>query len=233
MPLPLIPLAISGISALAGMFGNRAKKLESESSSTSSFNRSGTSMPTYDEKTRQMRDQLMHAYLDPLGYDPDLSGYQAEGVGEINRGSDLMDRSIENMLASRGLSGTSAGATSRIMNYLNRGNQLSSFINSIPMLAEDRRRQNLQMAGQFFSQLPYGQTTTERGTQTGTQKGTQTQPGNMLGGGLMGLGTSLVGLYGEGAFGKPGGNTSSAPNWQTYNPPQINYDMYRPGQRLF
>jgi hypothetical protein len=199
-----VPLAISGISALAGMFANRAKKAEQTSSQTIDQ----TDMPQYDDKTLYMRNQLMDTFLDRLRSNEDFfGGYTNEGLKNINTSSDIAKRSLDNILAARGLSGSSAGASSAMQQRLNSLNQQSSFLNSIPLLRDQRAQQNLTGASGFFNALPTG--TRRTGTTTGT--GTATQPSNILGGGLTSLGTSLAGLYGQGAFGGP-------KPWWTQNP---------------
>jgi len=208
-----IPLAISGISALAGLFGNRAKQQQQTSTSTTDQ----TTRPEYDDKALYMRNLLMDQYLDRMRQNEDVyQGYTNEGIKQINQGSDITSRAIDNLLSARGLSGSSAGAASQISNQMNRGNQQASFLNSIPLLRDQRQQQNLLQGGQFFSSLPYAQ----HQTGTTTQKGTVTQPGNMLGGMLGSLGTTLGGLYGQGAFGKiPGAPT---PQYNIYGSTPVN-----------
>jgi hypothetical protein len=230
MPLPLlaipaikygIPLAISGISALAGIFSNRAKKQEQESTTTS--NTSSSTLPQFDSKQLIMRDLLMDRLLGRTEDNDDVfGGYQTNGLNTINAGADASQRAIENILAARGLGRTSAGATSFLGNQINRVNQGSSLINSIPLLADERRRASLNDAAAFWKGLPVGQTTT--GTQVSTTKGVATQPGNMLGGGLTGLGTALAGLYGEGAFGGEPANRPRYTGFPTYSQqaPKVN-----------
>jgi len=235
-----IPLAISGISALAGLFGNRkstaqqqqVQKTESDTRNVTDMNR--LTMPEYDEQTLAMRNNLMQRYIGQLDDTQDyFGGYRNQGLNTINQGSDAANRAIENVLASRGLSGTSAGITSSIQNQLNRLNQQNTFLNEIPQLQDRRQREVLEAAGGFFSGLPVGQRTTGQDVQTGhtssttTGTGTQTQPGNMVGGLLGSLGGALSGLYGMGAF-KPKVPISTS---STYVPP-VNYDIVRPGYQL-
>lgn len=210
MAAALIPLAISGISALSGLFSNRKKEATQTQNTTQdskSVQDTDTySMPEYDEYQKQMRDILMRNYLGRLGSNEDFfSGYRTEGLNTINNGKDAAQRAIENVLAARGLSGTSAGITSQVQNQVNRIQQQNSFLNEIPMLQDKRYSELLSGASDFFSRLPVGthntgQSTTNTHT-TGNMTGTSTQPGNMLGGAFSGLSNALMGLYGEGAFG--------------------------------
>lgn len=207
MPLPfLVPLAISGISALGGLLANRKSKQEQESKSTSVDNIDQYTRPEYDPKSLIMRDLLMHQFLGRTEDDNDYwGGYAREGLNDINRGSDLNRQAIDNLLAARGLGRTTAGANSYISNEMNRLNQGNSLMNQIPLLADQRRRQNLLDASQFFNQLPVGQHVTGTTTRNTTSSGTVTNPGNMLGGMFGNLAGTLAGLYGQGAFGGKGG----------------------------
>ena len=192
-----VPLAISGISALAGLFGNRKKQIEQSSTSNESFNTSNT--PTYDASTEIMKKLLMDRFLGRTEDDNDFfSGYTNSGLSNINRGFDSNSLNIENILASRGLGRTSAGVSSLVGNQINRGSQIASLLNSIPLLADERARTNLTDAAGFFNMIPTG--TTSSGTSTRTTKGTEIQPGNQLGGTFASLGTTLAGLFGQGAF---------------------------------
>jgi len=206
MPAWLLPLAISGISALSGMLANRKKQTEQQqvqnSRSVSEIN--NLNMPEYDDNQKMMRDVLMREYIGNIGSNEDFfGGYTNQGLNTINQGSDAANRAIENVLASRGLSGTSAGITSSIQGQLNRVNQQNSFLNEIPMLQDKRRQELLGAAGGFFSRLPVGSRQTGRTVTEGQSTGTGTvkDPGNPWGGAIGGLANSLFGLYGAGAFG--------------------------------
>ena len=197
-----IPLAISGISALGGLLSNRKKTLETTQDFKSTDNIDSTNMPTYDPQQQIMRSLLMNQFLGRTEDDSDFfRGYQREGIGNINQQANLNDESIQNLLANRGLGRTSAGASALIGNQLNRGRQISSLNNQIPLMADARRRQNLMDASGFFGQLPVGQHVTGMNTRVGSSKGTQTDPGNPMGGLFGNLAGTLSGLYGMGAFG--------------------------------
>ena len=199
-----IPLAISGISALSGLFANRKQQQQQESTSRQVEDINQLTAPEYDQKTKAMRDILMNQYLDRLGDNQNFfQGYQRQGLSDINRGSDLAGESINNMLASRGLGGTTAGSYAQVANQLNRSGQQNQFLNQIPLLADQRQSNLLEGAAGFFKGLPVGQRQTGQNVTTTTSKGTATIPGNMTGGAVSGLANSLMGLYGQGAFGGP------------------------------
>lgn len=223
MPFPLlVPLAISGISALGGLLSNRKKEITSTQDQTQTTNIDQRSMPEYDPQQQQMRSMLMHQFLGRTEDDNDYwSGYRRQGIEDINQQAGLTDEAISNVLASRGLGGSSAGASSLIGSQLNRGRQISSLINQVPLMADARRRQNLLDASGFFSNLPVGSHQTGTNTSTGHTKTVQTDPGNPLGGMFGNLAGTLSGLFGAGAFSKPqttysgGGTLGTYPNLPT------------------
>lgn len=194
----LLPLAISGISALAGLFGNKKQKQEEES--VTKTDSTSTTTPQYDGKTLIMRDLLMDRLLGRTEDNNDVfGGYTAEGLNNINAGANSSQTAIENILASRGLGRTTAGANSFIGNQISRIGQQNTLLNSIPLLADQRNQAALNDASSFWGKIPIGQQTV--GSQTATTKGSKTIPGNQTAGGLLGLGTSLAGMFGKGAFG--------------------------------
>lgn len=234
MPAWLVPLAISGISALSGLLANRKKQSEQQqvqnSRSVSEIN--NLNMPEYDDSQKMMRDVLMREYIGQLGSNEDFfGGYTNQGLNIINEGSDAANRAIENVLASRGLSGTSAGITSSIQNQLNRVNQQSGFLNEIPLLQDKRRQGMLGDLSNFFSKMPVGSRQTGRTVTEGQSTGTQTvkDPGNPWGGAIGGLANSLFGLYGEGAFDSKTPTTGTTSTYGTN--PDYNI-MNAPGYKL-
>jgi len=132
-----IPLAISGVSALAGLLGNKKKTTQQTSTSTEDL--ASSNMPQYDSQQQIMRSLLMNQFLGRTEDQGDyFGGYQRQGISNINQQSGLNDEAIQNILASRGLGRTGAGASSLISNQINRGNQLSSFANSIIRAEESK-----------------------------------------------------------------------------------------------
>jgi hypothetical protein len=220
MATAAIGLGISGITALAGLFANRKKQQEQRQTQTQDINE--LSSPEYDPKTQIMRDTLMNHYLDRLGSDDDFfKGYTQTGLRNINQSYDNTNESINNLLASRGLGRTSAGASSLVGNAINRGNQQSSFMNTIPQLQDQRSLANLQGASGFFNQLPIA--TRRSGQNTSTTVGNTEIAGNELGGTFGGLANSLFGLYGAGAF-TPKKPTPTMPAPQYGYDPTTGYD---------
>jgi hypothetical protein len=214
-----IPLAISGISALGGLLANRGAKSKQDQTQ----NIDQLTAPEYDPQTMYMRNFLMDQYLNRIRGDEDFfGGYATEGLNQINQGSNIASQNIENILASRGLGRTTAGASSAVQNQLNRLMQQNSFLNQIPLLRDQRAQSNLVGASGFFNQLPVA----SRRTGTTTGETDASTGGNMLGGGFSSLATMLGGLYGVGAFDKkPVVNTG---DWTRYTPKPIDYDITKP-----
>jgi len=203
MPAFLAPLAISGISALAGMFGNR--KQEQKSNSVQDFNNTSvnTSNPILDQGNQQLRDTLIDYYRRSMDDDVDLSGYKANGMATINSAGRARTNMMKSNLASRGLSYSPQASLAPAMSESARIGDAAEFSNTIPMLAMQLKQQRLNDAAQFQRGLPVGQTSTTNNTGRTMGQQTGTQPGNVAGGGIGNLGITLAGLLGNGAFGKP------------------------------
>jgi hypothetical protein len=123
----------------------------------------------------------------------DMSGYEANGISDINSTFDPIEMSVNNSLTSRGL-GTSpvAGAADATLGAA-RGGSIAQFLNTIP----DRRRQmeneDFDAARMFYATRPMGTTT--------TQKGTVINPGNVAAGAFGSAGEMLAYLAGKGLLG--------------------------------
>lgn len=142
-----------------------------------------TTTPSFDPSISPLRDQTIKKYTDLLSQDPDLKGYTASGVDDLNRTSDIQKRNAEETLASRGVTGP-AVATSLNSIDANRFSAINKFRQSIPLLSEQLNQQNAAAAGSFINGSP--KTTT-----------TQTS-GNVLGGAVGGSTELLAYLYGLG-----------------------------------
>jgi len=197
-----VPLAISGLGALAGSFGNKPQKTTTDSSniSTGNFQQSGYTAPVYDPATQELRDTLTSQFKGLAT--PDLSGYAASGIGQINNNSDIRTRALQNSLAARGLSNSPIASIAPALSQSQRIGDISQFQNNLPLLQQQLLLQNLNAGAGYLKGLPIGQSTTSSGANYGTQTGhsVQTGTGNQAAGGLAGLATTLAGLYGKGAF---------------------------------
>ncbi len=204
-----IPLVLSGVSALAGLFGNREKKTTTDQTSNTNTSNNATqnvdlsNTPQYTPEMAAYRDQILNALRNRLVGSTDLSGYTTSGMQQINQGADLRRKALENILASRGLSNSPSAANAVGRTESGRIGEQVNFMNSIPLLQRQLQGEDLNQFGQFFSSLPVGtrQTGTTTLASTGqsntTAHGTTTQPSDMLGGLFGGLGAGLAATIGK------------------------------------
>lgn len=221
------PLLGTGISALAGLFG--AKK-----QSTSDTTSNSTTTPDLSNQQQQLLQSIIAGGENQYNQATDLSGYQAQGLQNINNNANLQSKTVQNLMASRGLSYSPAAVNAIAQPAAAKQSQSSQFENSIPLLQQQLKQSSLQQLMQSFGLIPTASTTS--GTSNTTQTGTVNPVGAALSGGGAGMYSSgLSGLLGN-LFG--GGNgvqsfnannlpplpdssaTSIAP---TYAPPTVNY----------
>lgn len=200
-----------GISALAGLLGGGKPKVTTTTSDTSSsssgqFDQSST--PILSQAQNDLIDYFTNAAKNKFNAGaPDLSGYTAGGLQNINDAGDLKSKIMANTLASRGLSFSPAAAFSQVQPQSDRLAQSSSFLNTIPLVKKQLEDQNFQNLLDSFKLLPTGTSASGTSSQSGTSstKGTTTQPGNALGGLFSGLG---AGLFAGLGFGNDKGDQS-------------------------
>lgn len=178
-----IGAALSGLSALAGLF---PKKQVSTTNSTVSSN------PNYDPQSAQFKDFLMSMFKGRIDNNEEFeSGYKSSGLNNILDTTKRSSDSLGDILTSRGLSRTGAGASAAVDNSYRGAKDISSFLNSLPMLFDERRRDNLNAGAGFFSSLPVGTTTT---TNSRTEGSAPTSP---LGGAIIGGSSGLASYLGQ------------------------------------
>lgn len=185
MAAAAIPLITTGISALAGLFGGRPKVTKTTSDQTS------TTTPNLTPFQMNLMNLFGAGLSDQARADSDLSGYTASGLRQINSQGDAASLTARNMLASRGLSYSPYAGFVNMQQDLNRRNQSADFLNQIPLLQRQLRNEDFTNLMKAFSIIPTGQTS------TGHSEQTQTGSGNMLAGGLAGLGAGLAGPFGS------------------------------------
>lgn len=214
--LPLIPLAISGLGALGGLFGNRSQTQKTtqnqqfaNTGTSNIYNQAGSQTHTaYDPADLAYYNSIRDKYTNLMNTDPNLAGYQAAGLQDINRRYNLNSQGLNERLAASGQNGPALAANMANQNA-GRFAESTRFRNSVPLLARTMQEDTLGKALTAFGMAPKdiytdsfsgtNSTTNESGTSSGT--GTQTTPGNMLGGGLGSLANLLAFFYGKGAFG--------------------------------
>lgn len=179
MPLPLIPLAIGGLSFLGGMFNNRERTTKNTSTTSSTLSPEASALNT------QVLDIIKSRLSAPSALP---AGYKESGISDINKVFDLVNQGQSANLTARGLSDSPVAA---IGTGNARAGEISRFVTNLPSVERDFRNQDLSQAMQAFMMQPRTTTTT----------GTHTMPGNMLGGGFSDLATMLGFMMGQGGFG--------------------------------
>jgi hypothetical protein len=201
-PLAL-PLILGGASFLGGMFGGKKQKTtsSSQSSGTSSNSMTPTLAPEYSPLQKTLLPMIQQRLMNPQALNP---AYERSGIKQINRTYDLAGQSLGNSLAARGMSrsGMAGNAEGRLAG--GRAGDIVNFQESLPILADQQRQQDVSNAMNLM-QMGRGYNTT--GTHTGTQTGTSTTGGGGgLGGGLNSLTDMLGFMYGSGMIKLPGQN---------------------------
>lgn len=173
MPFPLAALGILAGTGVAGALSNRSKTYTSE--------------PLYSEDLGDLRSSLVNQYTSLLDSDPTfIPAYTQQGLRNIDQSGQASENLLSSILSSRGILNTTGGANALFQqgrqNLLDRAN----FVNSVPLIRDQRRRQLLNEGTQFL---------------TGQAGRKSNDPGNILGGAATGLASSLAYLYGRGAFG--------------------------------
>jgi len=228
-----IPLAISGITALASLLSSRKKQATQESSTTQ--NSSGTqftdssSMPLLTPEAQGAYSQLFPALQNRVQQGADLSGYRDAGLRNINTTGEGARNRLTQALAARGLSNSPASVALMARQGDAQASESSNFLNNIPLLQRQMQGQDLDQLLRAATALPTGMrnsgATTTTGTATSRSTGTTTQPSDMLGGLFSGLGQGLASTYGyqwaldqRKKAGLPGGTGTSPVNYGGFNP---------------
>lgn len=201
-----VTLALIASGVLGGIFGNRGQNTQTQSKQEGRTETSTS--PVYGHEENYFKNNIINSYLDRMwgndnGY---WDAYKRQGMNTLNQTEANNNNLLQKFLTSRGLGGTGAGTSAMMQSGLNSQNQKANFMNSIPLLQDQRQQSILGDMTKFFSILPYGSQGTQQSTQYG--QGVGTQPSNMLGGGFTGLASMLAMLYGSGAF--PGKGTPSS-----------------------
>lgn len=187
-----------GSGAASGAFGGTSTTNSNQSGSGTNnqqYSQSGSSTPTYDASTDFLRKTLNNTVLQNLQNSTDLSGYQSSGIEGINQNADAQKIGLNQSLAGRGLTYSPVAATSGAQVDANRGNQINSFNNTIPLIQQQLYEQKLADAQNQFKANPFGTSQTGQGSSAGQQtqqssgtSTTKTTPaGGILGGILGGL----------------------------------------------
>lgn len=171
--------ALAGLNALSGAFGSKKQTSTTNSSTT----------PIYDEPAASMRSWLINSYGDLMGGQPKFEeNYKMGGVSNIQKSSNILDRSISDMLAARGLGRTTAGGSTMLDTGYRSGKDIADFLTQVPLTMDKRRQDILGQAGSFLSSMPTG----SRSTSTTTGNIAPSSPfAGALEGGASGIGAYL------------------------------------------
>lgn len=163
-----VPLIVSGISALGSYLSGKNKNSQNSTDNTTT-----TSTPTYDPAQLSARNKMLDFYTNRLqdGNQGFMTGFQGQGMRDINRSSDLKTQTINNILAARGLSSSGVGAGLAAQQEDNRMKQQVDFMSQIPLMARQLQTTDADAFSKFIASLPTGQTQNSTGTRTGTAYG--------------------------------------------------------------
>jgi len=84
------------------------------------------------------------------------SGFEEEGISNINTTYDALRQALENRLTSRGISRGGIAAAGDINLELARGSDIAGFRRQLPTLARDMQLQDIQQAMSLFAMRPKG-----------------------------------------------------------------------------
>lgn len=166
-----IPLIGSGISALAGLFGNKNTKNETTVKQNLS--------PLQQKLSDSLAASAQGSTTD------DLSAYRAQGLNSINDSFAPQDKALDNNIASRGLSFSPIAAALKNQNANSRITQQNQFQTQLPQIKRQWDQQQFSNLLSIFSSLPTSTTSTSTGQ------------GSPLGGALAGAGAGLMAPYGD------------------------------------
>lgn len=171
------PLIGMGISALSGLFGNKKPQ---QTTTTGSSSTTADLTPQQQMLQSMIGNESINQFRNGA---PDLAGYTAGGLQDINKGADIKSKTASNILASRGLSFSPSGVQNLINPEADRLQQSTSFLSQIPLLKRQFEQQNLQQLMSSFGIMPKNTTTKTTQTQVGQ--------GNPVAGTLSGAGQGL------------------------------------------
>jgi hypothetical protein len=183
MPFPLFPLALTGLSALAGALASRRK---SRVSRTEGFD--VTQEPVIPPILQQGQRFLVNELLNRISQPLDLTGYRGSGISNINRSFDLRNEALKNILASRGLSFSPVAANALANAETQRLQAIADFVNQLPLLSRQLQTGDLTLLAQFLPTIPTG--VRRFGTTTANQLGFES--GSPIGGLASGAGQALA-----------------------------------------
>lgn len=171
----LIPVAAG---AIGGVLENREAA------------RRSTTTPTLSPEYKTLNDLLRARAEQRLKDTIDMSGYEANGLANINDAYSGADAAIENSLTARGLSRSPVAGNAVTQSNLRRGGDAAQFLNTIPQLQRQYQNEDMGFASGLLN--------ANRGQQS-------VAPGSVAGGAFSSAAEMLAYLQGKGVLG--GGST--------------------------
>lgn len=203
---------VAGLSGLGGLFGG--SKVKSSSTTDTS------STPNYDPQTLAFKNYLESAFqqqTSPEALQQFGDAYTTAGTHNIQRNAGLASNSLTDILSSRGIGRTTAGAATLADNSYRAGGDISSFLNNAPLLLDQRKQALLTGAGGFLSSLPVG--TNTHSTMSGVNVSGPTSPAaGFIGGASQGLASWLGQLNAQQSFANILKSLSKQDNIPYYTP---------------
>jgi len=176
---------------------------------------------------RALQENALGKYGDVMNQDVgQLAGLQIDTQSKLARAqAGDQERLAKQMVAQRGLGGTSLGLNAIIGQKANLGNKLNDIAGQRPMLENQMRQQNLGFASQGINQI-----LNEQGQSKVLKMGQQAQgrSGGLMAAALPIAGQVLGGMAGSGAFnGLVGGAGSTAAGYSAATTPFVGGGMGR------
>ena len=199
----IAPILGGLLGGLGGLFGGNATKNVNSSQNNSGTSSSqtqnyGTTSPNLSPLQSMLSNMFGGQAAALSQQDPNLTGYTAQGLQNINQSTNAASKNVSNQLASRGLSFSPYAATAMAQPQIAAAGQQSNFLSSIPLLQRSLQQQNIAGLESAFSALPTGTTSTSGGNTNQQQQSSmngvniQSTPGGGVAGGISGLGGGLI-----------------------------------------
>lgn len=192
MPFP-IGLAITGISALAGLLG-KPKPTTTKTESNSTTNSNSSLMPQYDDTTFDYRNRILSDLYDQTQNTPEMyNSYVSNGLQSINATDSARERITNQILSARGFGASPSAAYTRAAGQTFRLGQQANLLTEAPLKIDQARQDRLKTLAGFFGSLPVGNT--QNGTSTTKGTSTTTADPNVSGvGSALQSGASMAGF---------------------------------------
>ena len=147
----------AGLGALGGLFPKTTTTTTSQNNQfqnqqNAQFQSGGFTTPTFDPNSEVLRKNLINTTLGNLNQDPNLEGYKAQGLQQINESGAASQQALQQSLAARGLSYSGGPASTQL--EVGRFGQQSNFLNQIPLLRQQLMQQKIQQALDTFKAQP-------------------------------------------------------------------------------